>query len=203
VAARVKFRAKTQKLRGFFSEPEVWPATAQHSSRPRHCSCACDDGSSPAATARTLQLHSDCSPLTQITVLHLCAKSHLFKAHCTCNRHTRLLIADRRAAHSHARQLFTPSVRHAARRTRLPGSVGEAVGGTEKRIVAVAVAGRPVWLCLCVVRTIGCHQTPGIGCMERLGATRQPSVGHRPAAGRLLSLSNGSPFSFLPDATCI
>jgi hypothetical protein len=87
------------KVKGLFSEPEVWPATAQHSSRPRHCycSCACDDGSSPAATARTLQLHSDCSPLTQITVLHLCAKSHLFKAHCTCNRHTRLLIADRRA----------------------------------------------------------------------------------------------------------
>lgn len=187
MAARVKFRAKTQKLRGFFSEPEVWPATAQHSSRPRHCycSCACDDGSSPAATARTLQLHSDCSPLTQITVLHLCAKSHLFKAHCTCNRHTRLLIADRRAAHSHARQLFTPSVRHAARRTRLPGSVGEAVGGTEKRIVAVAVAGRPVWLC--VVRTIDWlppnsgHWMHGEAWSDTAAVGRSPPGGWAPA----------------------
>lgn len=71
------------KVKGLFSEPEVWPATAQHSSRPRHCycSCACDDGS-----CLLLPLPGRCSFIPIVARSHrslyfTCVPNHIYLKH--------------------------------------------------------------------------------------------------------------------------
>lgn len=211
MAARVKFRAKTQKLRGFFQSPKS--GRQQHSSRPRHCycSCACDDGS-----CLLLPLPGRCSFIPIVARSHrllyfTCVPNHIYLKHIVLVLYPAHAIVDSRSPGS--AQSRAPTVhakREACRTAHAPARVRvRSCGGTEKRIVAVAVAGRPVWLwlCLCVVRTIDWlppnsgHWMHGEAWSDTAAVGRSPPAGWAP--GRLLSLPNASPFSFLPDATRI